>query len=131
MIAALQTAERVARELSKPQGCMVERFWIMDAAGLYYAGDDEFTYEPDNAIQFRDECEAEEVSAEHPGTTVERFERWSRFPDLVVDVKARALSEALNYVQHWRRDRDVNLAPTLESLNHVEDVLRNAIASVA
>lgn len=124
-------ADRIAGALNQQQGCMVERFWIMDAAGLYYAGDDEFTYEPDSAIQFRDECEAAEVSAAYPGTTVERFERWSRFPDLVVDVKARALSEALNYVQHWRRDRDVNLAPTLESLNHVEAVLRNAIANAA
>ena len=46
-----------------------------------------------------------------------------------IKVKDHALAEALNYVQHWRRDRDVNLAPTLESLNHVESVLRNAIAS--
>ncbi|MCR6502548.1 hypothetical protein MUO32_26325 [Shinella sp. CPCC 101442] len=124
-------ATRVAQELSKPHGYMVTRLWVMDAAGLYYAGKGEFSYEQDDAIQFEDEAEAEEASERHPGTTVERFERWSRYPDLVADPKDRALSEALNFVQHWRRDRDVNLAPTLESLNHVETVLRNAIASAA
>lgn len=121
-------ADRIAGARNQPQGCMVERFWITDAAGLYYAGEGEFAYEPDMAIQFLDEDEAQEISVATPGTTVERFERWSRFPDLVVDVKDRALSEALNYVQHWRRDRDCNMAPSLETLCHVETVLQNAIA---
>jgi hypothetical protein len=124
-------ATRVSRELSKPHGYMVTRFWVMDAAGLYYAGKGEFSYDQDDAIQSDDEAEAEEVCERHPGTTVERFERWSQYQDLVADPKDHALSEALNFVQHWRRDRDVNLAPTLESLNHVEAVLRNAIASAA
>lgn len=116
---------------SQPTGCMVERFWIMDRAGLYFAGDDEFTYEQDSALEFTREDDAEEIAEANPGTTVERFERWARFPDLVADPKDYALSEALNFVQHWRRDRDVNLAPTIESLNHVEAVLRGAIRSAA
>lgn len=85
-------ADRVARELSKPHGYMVVRFWVMDEAGLYYAGNDEFSYEPGDAIAFEDEAEAEEVSERHPGTTVERVERWSQFPDL--DLTAAAYERA-------------------------------------
>lgn len=44
-----------------------------------------------------------------------------------IKAKDEALSEALNYVQHWRRDRDVNLAPTIDSLNRVEAVIRDAL----
>jgi len=129
MTVSTRTAESVARELAKPRGYMVTRYWVMDEAGLYFAGDDEFTYEQDDALEFSDEGEAEEVAAAYHGSTVERFQRWSQYPD--VGTADHALAEALNYVRHWRRDRDDNCAPTLESLNHVEAVLRNAIASAA
>lgn len=46
-----------------------------------------------------------------------------------IKAKEEALSEALNFVQHWRRDRDDNMAPTVESLNHVERVIREALAN--
>lgn len=123
-------ADRITTAV-QPQGCMVKRFWVMDAAGLYFAGNDTFTYEQDDALEFTRKDDAEEIAETHPGTTVERFERWSRFPDLAADPKDVAISEALNFVQHWRRDRDVNLAPTIESLSHVEAILRSAIGSPA
>lgn len=42
--------------------------------------------------------------------------------------KDKALSEALDFVQHWKRDRADNQLPTESSLEHVESVLRKAIA---
>lgn len=125
-------AERVEAELSKPAGCMVERFWVMDDAGLYFAGDDEFTYEQDHAFAFKRLDEAEEIAAVYAGTSVQRFECFSNIPDPLAKTDPKwALSEALNYVQHWRRDRDDNMLPTVATLDHVESVIRNALAASA
>ncbi|ASP98546.1 hypothetical protein GOC87_21590 [Sinorhizobium meliloti] len=62
-------------------GTMVTRYRIEDEVGRVLTVEGFFSYEADDALQFRSEDEAyEEVSA-FPGTTVERFERYSSFPD--------------------------------------------------
>lgn len=62
-------------------GTMVTRYRIEDEVGRVLTVEGFFSYEADDALQFRSEDEAyEEVSA-FPGTTVERFERYSTFPD--------------------------------------------------
>jgi hypothetical protein len=58
--------------------------------------------------------------------------RYGHVNDLAkVKTKDEALSEALAFVQHWKRDASDNLAPTIGTLEHVEDVLRSAIGGAA
>lgn len=61
---------------------MVTRYKIMDASGLCWTGfEDEFSYDPDQAVQYRDLDEAVEDAAQFPGVTVERFQRYSSIAD--------------------------------------------------
>lgn len=62
-------------------GKMVTRYRIEDEVGRVLTGEYFFSYEVDDALQFRGEDEALEEAAAFPGTTVERFERYSTFPD--------------------------------------------------
>ena len=64
-------------------GTMVIRYRIEDAKGHVLTDEGWFSREADDAAEFRSEDEALEEAAAFPGTTVERFERWSAFPDLV------------------------------------------------
>ncbi|MHC2488921.1 hypothetical protein ACVII0_002713 [Sinorhizobium meliloti] len=60
---------------------MVTRFSIQDEVGRFLTNEYFFSYEVDDALQFHCEDEALEEAAAFPGTTVERFERYSTFPD--------------------------------------------------
>ncbi|MDX0106618.1 hypothetical protein GOC33_11405 [Sinorhizobium meliloti] len=62
-------------------GTMVTRYRIEDEVGRVLTNEYFFSYEVDDALQFRSEDEAYEEAAAFPGTTVERFERYSTFPD--------------------------------------------------
>ncbi|MGK9263834.1 hypothetical protein KXS15_23100 [Sinorhizobium meliloti] len=62
-------------------GTMVTRYRIEDEVGRVLTNENFFSYEVDDALQFRSEDEAYEEAAAFPGTTVERFERYSTFPD--------------------------------------------------
>lgn len=62
-------------------GTMVTRYRIEDEVGRVLTSEGFFSYEVDDAVQFRCEDEALEEAAAFPGTTVERFERYSTFPD--------------------------------------------------
>ncbi|PND29037.1 hypothetical protein [Sinorhizobium sp. M4_45] len=62
-------------------GTMVTRYRIEDEVGRVLTVEGFFSYEVDDALQFRCEDEALEEAAAFPGTTVERFERYSTFPD--------------------------------------------------
>lgn len=42
-----------------------------------------------------------------------------------------ALSETLNFIQHWKRDVEGNVMPTIGSLQHVETTIRAALAVAA
>ena len=61
---------------------MVTRYKISDASGLCWTGvDDEFSYDPDQAVQYRNLDEALEDAAQFAGVTVERFQRFSSAAD--------------------------------------------------
>lgn len=62
-------------------GRMVTRYRIEDEIGRVLTNEGFFSYELDDALQFRCEDEAYEEARSFPGTTVERFERYSTFPD--------------------------------------------------
>ncbi|ASP63365.1 hypothetical protein [Sinorhizobium meliloti] len=62
-------------------GTIVTRYRIEDEVGRVLTNEYFFSYEVDDALQFRCEDEALEEAAAFPGTTVERFERYSTFPD--------------------------------------------------
>ncbi|MDW9644501.1 hypothetical protein GOB48_22305 [Sinorhizobium meliloti] len=62
-------------------GTMVTRYRIEDEVGRVLTVEGFFSYEADDALQFRSEDEAYEEASALPGTTVERFERYSTFPD--------------------------------------------------
>ncbi|MFQ6161433.1 hypothetical protein [Sinorhizobium meliloti] len=62
-------------------GTMVTRYRIEDEVGRVLTAEGFFSYEVDDALQFRCEDEAYEEARSFPGTTVERFERYSTFPD--------------------------------------------------
>lgn len=61
---------------------IVTRYRIEDEIGRVLTADGFFSYEIDDAIQFRTEYAAIEESDLFPGTTVERFERYAAFPDI-------------------------------------------------
>lgn len=67
---------------------MVTRFTVNNKAGLMLTADETFSDDTAEAIQFRHEDEAVEVSALYAGTTVERFQIWRKFPDFVSALKA-------------------------------------------
>ncbi|MQX94715.1 hypothetical protein GHK03_00330 [Sinorhizobium medicae] len=62
-------------------GTMVTRYRIEDEVGRVLTNEYFFSYETDDALQFRCEDEASEEARSFPGTTVERFQRYSTFPD--------------------------------------------------
>jgi hypothetical protein len=62
-------------------GTIVTRYRIEDEVGRVLTDEGFFSYEADDALQFRSEDQALEEAAAFPGTTVERFERYSTFPD--------------------------------------------------
>ena len=62
-------------------GTMVTRYRIEDEVGRVLTDEGFFSYEIDDALQFRCEDEAIEEARSFPGTTVERFQRYSTFPD--------------------------------------------------
>ncbi len=61
----------------------VTRYQITDEVGRVLTADGFFSYDDDDAEQFRDEDDAIEASDRHPGTTVETFKRWSKYPDFI------------------------------------------------
>ncbi|RVH05058.1 hypothetical protein CN217_26520 [Sinorhizobium meliloti] len=65
-------------------GKMVTRYRIEDEVGRVLTNEGFFSYEVDDALQFRSEDEAYEEAAAFPGATVERFERYSTFPDFAL-----------------------------------------------
>ncbi|MDQ0320003.1 hypothetical protein QO002_002141 [Pararhizobium capsulatum DSM 1112] len=72
---------------------MVTRYRVEAECGLFLTENGEFSYEIDDAIEFRTEAAAIEESNLHPGTTVERFQRFSTFPDPVIALEnARAVA---------------------------------------
>ncbi|MDE3874637.1 hypothetical protein I7G55_11015 [Sinorhizobium meliloti] len=75
-------------------GTMVTRYRIEDEVGRVLTVEGFFTYEVDDALQFRSEDEAYEEAAAFPGTTVERFERYSTFPDFVLSGTVSAVRSA-------------------------------------
>ncbi|PDT55068.1 MULTISPECIES: hypothetical protein [Sinorhizobium] len=69
-------------------GTMVTRYRIEDEVGRVLTDEGFFSYEVDDAVIFRSEAAAIEDAAAFPGTTVERFERWSAFPDFPLSISA-------------------------------------------
>lgn len=73
---------------------MVERFCIMDEVGRVMTVHGEFSYDDEGYnAEFRSEEEAlegaDELLGSRLGLTVERYERWSRFPDLNTTTEAQ------------------------------------------
>ncbi|MQW73666.1 hypothetical protein GHK50_33750 [Sinorhizobium medicae] len=62
-------------------GTMVTRYRIEDEVGRVLTDEGFFSYEIEDALQFRCEDEAIEEARSFPGTAVERFQRYSTFPD--------------------------------------------------
>ncbi|HEV7319432.1 MAG TPA: hypothetical protein VGO04_12590 [Ensifer sp.] len=60
---------------------MVTRYNIQDEVGRFLTAEGFFSYEADDAAEFRDEDEAIEELAVYPGCTVETYQRPSAFPD--------------------------------------------------
>ncbi|RVH89125.1 hypothetical protein CN074_25395 [Sinorhizobium medicae] len=75
-------------------GTMVTRYRIEDAVGRALTNEGFFSYEVDDAMQFRCEDEALEEAAAFPGATVERFERYSTFPDFFLSETVSAVRSA-------------------------------------
>lgn len=67
---------------------MVTRWCIQDEAGLTLTRDETWSYDGDDAIEFRHEDEAWEAAALYRGATAERFERYSAFPDITAIIEA-------------------------------------------
>lgn len=67
---------------------MVTRYRVETTCGLYLTDCNEFTHDIDDAVQFRTEDAACQEADRHPGSMVERFERYAAFPDLVFSVPA-------------------------------------------
>lgn len=67
---------------------MVTRYRIEDEVGRVLTAEGFFSYEVVDALQFRCEDEAYKKARSFPGTTVERFERYSTFPDFVLSEAA-------------------------------------------
>ncbi|WP_457586169.1 hypothetical protein [Ensifer canadensis] len=62
---------------------MVTRYSITDEVGRFLTIEGSFAYDDADAVEFRDEDEAHEELAAHPGCTVESFQRFSKFPDFI------------------------------------------------
>lgn len=60
---------------------MVTRYSIQDEVGRFLTIDGFFAYDDDDAVEFRDEDEANDELAAYPGCTVESHQRLSDFPD--------------------------------------------------
>lgn len=60
---------------------MVTRYSITDEVGRFLTIDGFFSYDDADAVEFRDEDEANEELAAYPGCTVETYQRVSKFPD--------------------------------------------------
>lgn len=63
---------------------MVTRYSIQDEVGRFLTAEGFFSYEADDAAEFRDEHEAYEelaTNSECRGCTVETYQRLSNFPD--------------------------------------------------
>lgn len=73
---------------------MVTRYRIEADCGLYLTGTGDFTHDVDDAVQFTREDDAIEVSDEHPGTSVERFTRYSATADRIPHNAAARLEAA-------------------------------------
>lgn len=66
----------------------VTRWTITDEVGRVLTPDELFSYDTDDAIEFRHEDEAWEAAALYRGATAERFERYSAFPDITAIIEA-------------------------------------------
>lgn len=73
---------------------MVTRFRVEDETGRVLTIAGFFAYETDDAVQFTREDDAIEASDEHPGTTVERFQRYSATADRIPHNAAARLEAA-------------------------------------
>ncbi|AUX76374.1 hypothetical protein [Sinorhizobium fredii] len=62
-------------------GTMVTRYRIEDEVGRVLTDEGFFSYERDDAAEFRCEQDAIEECAYLPGTTVEQFQRYAEYPD--------------------------------------------------
>ncbi|OOG75579.1 hypothetical protein B0E45_01225 [Sinorhizobium sp. A49] len=62
---------------------MVTRYSIQDEVGRFLTIEGSFAYDDADAAEFRDEDEAYEELAAYPGCTVETYQRFSAFPDLI------------------------------------------------
>lgn len=63
---------------------MVTRYSIQDEVGRFLTTEGSFSYDDADAVEFRDEDEAYEELAAHPGCTVETYQRVSDFPDFTI-----------------------------------------------
>lgn len=60
---------------------MVTRYSIQDEVGRFLTIDGFFSYDDDDAVEFRDEDEAIDELAAYPGCTVETYQRVADHPD--------------------------------------------------
>ncbi|OMQ44721.1 hypothetical protein [Ensifer sp. 1H6] len=64
-------------------GTMVTRYRIEDEVGRVLTEDGFFSYDSDDALEFRSEAAAIEEASSFTGTSVETFQRYSAVPDLI------------------------------------------------
>lgn len=62
---------------------LVNRYSITDEVGRFLTVEGFFSYDDADAVEFRDDDEAYEELAAYPGCTVETYQRFSAFPDLI------------------------------------------------
>ncbi|WP_113132735.1 hypothetical protein [Rhizobiales bacterium] len=60
---------------------MVTRYSIQDEVGRFLTAEGFFSYDDADAVEFRDEDEANEELAAYPGCTVKTYQRVANHPD--------------------------------------------------
>lgn len=75
---------------------MVTRYRVETETGMVLNHDGLFSYDTDDAVQFTREDDASDVADQFPGTTVERFTRYSATADRIPHNAAARLEAAFS-----------------------------------
>lgn len=108
---------------------MVTHFRVETLCGMFLTDCNEFTHDVDDAVQFRSEDDACEEADRHPGSSVERFQRWSPLADIEthVSVPVHTLQELRRLFIAFEDDKASNVMPLDKNIALGRELLQGAL----